>query len=361
MSAESIQRPGSGGARAGRLREAWESFREAATRWVHDNAVRLSAAVAMYTMLSLSPLLVITIKLLAVAFGEEAASHQIQRQVLAFLGPTGAEAVRGMVVETARPGAGVLATAVSMVVLLFTASGVFAELRDSLNAVWGITPKYGAGWCAAVCERFQSIGMVFVVGFLLLVSQAVTTALTALSEFALGGVGRAAVPADLAASTLVVTLLFAMIFRFLPDARPAWRDVLTVRVGRHGSPVQGGAVPARPVLHLRLDCVGVRRGGVVRGGDAVGVLLLLDPLLRGGTRPGPSPPPGPPRRAVRGRTARPGRCHSVGRAARDGYRRRRSRRVTQTTGSRRGLNCESSGVLRSSNLNGPYGVITRLP
>ena len=230
MSAESIggtsPRNASRGTPAGHLRAAWETLYEAATGWTHDNAVRLSAAVAMYTILSLSPLLVITIKILAVAFGEEAASHQVQRQVLAFLGPTGAEAVRGMIAETVRPGAGVLATAVSLCVLLFTASGVFAELRDSLNAVWGIAPRPGSGWWAAVRDRFQSIGMVFVVGFLLLISQAVTTALTALSEYALGGAGWAAVLADLVASTLLVALLFAMIFRFLPDARLAWRDVL---------------------------------------------------------------------------------------------------------------------------------------
>ena len=210
----------------GRLTDAGRTLYAAGRAWADDDAMRLSAATAMYTILSLSPLLVITIKVLAVALGDEAASRQVTRQVAGFLGPTGAEAVRGMIAETVRPGAGVLATAVSVGVLLFTASGVFAELRDSLNALWGVAPRPGRGWWGAVRDRFQSIGMVFVIGFLLLVSQAVTTALTVTSEFVLGGAGWAATAVDLVASTLLVALLFGLIFRLLPDVELSWRDVL---------------------------------------------------------------------------------------------------------------------------------------
>lgn len=215
-----------GGRTVSRLVEFWRLLRGAAAAWRRDNAMRLSAAVAMYTILSLSPLLVITIKALAVAFGEEAASGQVARQVRDLLGPVGAGAVTGMIAETIRPGAGVLATAVSVVILLFTASGVFAELRDSLNEVWGVEHPRGRGWWAAVRDRLRSMGMVFAVGFLLLVSQAVTTALTALSELVLGGAGWAAVVVDLVASTLVIALLFTTVFRTLPDARVSWQQAL---------------------------------------------------------------------------------------------------------------------------------------
>lgn len=208
------------------LKDAGLSLYRAGADWMEDNAMRLSAAVAMYTILSLSPLLVITIKVLALAFGQEAASRQVQRQVEAFLGPTGGAAVEGMISETVQPGAGVLATAISLGVLLFTASGVFVEVRDSLNSLWGIAPKAGRGWWAAIRDRFQTIGMVFVIGFLLLVSQAVTTALTVLSEYVVGGPGWAAVGIDLIVSTLIVVLLFGMIFRLLPDAELRWPDVL---------------------------------------------------------------------------------------------------------------------------------------
>jgi membrane protein len=131
-----------------------------------------------------------------------------------------------MISETVKPGAGVLATALSVGMLVFTASGVFTELRDSLNAIWGLAPRKGRGWLAAVRERFTSIGMVFVIGFLLLVSQVLTTVLTVLSQYVMGGPGWAAVAIDLVVSTFIVAALFAMIFRFLPDAKLSWGDAL---------------------------------------------------------------------------------------------------------------------------------------
>jgi membrane protein len=210
----------------GRVRELFDMLVEAGSEWRKDNAMRLSAAMAMYTILSLAPLLVITIKVVAVVLTEEAASRQVERQVQAFLGPKGAAAVNDMVAAAAKPGSGALATLLSVGILLFTASGVFAELRDSLNAIWGVTADSGAGIWAAVRERLLSIGMVFVIGFLLLVSQFVTVTLTVLSEYVLGEAGWAAVVTDLIASTLIITLLFAVLFRFLADVRLGWRDVL---------------------------------------------------------------------------------------------------------------------------------------
>ncbi len=201
-------------------------FVEAGTAWYENNAMRLSAAMALYTILSLAPLLVITIKVVSVVLTEEGAARQVDRQVRAFFGPKGAAAVEDMVQAASKPGSGWLATAISIGILLFTASGVFTELRDSLNAIWGVAAKSGGGIWAAVRERLLSIGMVFVIGFLLLVSQFVTVTLTALSEYVVGGAGWAAVVADLVASTVVITLLFAMVFKFLPDVRLSWRDVL---------------------------------------------------------------------------------------------------------------------------------------
>ena len=210
---------------AGGLRGAWRLLYRAAVAWDRDDAMRLSAAVAMYTILSLSPLLVITIKATALVLSEEAAARQVRRQAAAFLGPVGAQAVEGMIADTVRPGAGVLATTVSAAVLLFLASGVFYELRGALNAIWGIVPLPTAGYWATVRKRLLSVGMVFAVGFLLLVSQAVSTALAAAGEFALGEAGWVGVAVDLVVSTAVVAALFGLIFRYLPDARLTWRQV----------------------------------------------------------------------------------------------------------------------------------------
>jgi membrane protein len=208
-----------------RSREFWALLKRAAGRWWSDNAMRLSAAVAMYSILSLSPLLVITIKALSLILGEETAARQVELQAGDLIGPVGAGAVHGMIAAT-QPGAGVLATVVSAAILLFTASGVFAELRDSLNEVWHVEPKSGGGWWSAVRERLGSIGMVFVIGFLLLVSQILTTVLTAATQVVAGGAGWVTVGIDFVVSTVVITLLFAALFRFLPDVRLAWRDVL---------------------------------------------------------------------------------------------------------------------------------------
>jgi membrane protein len=208
----------------------WRVLYDAARAWARDNAIRLSAATAMYTILSLSPLLVITIKATALILGDEAASGQVRRQVQQTIGPVGAGAVEGMIANTVRPGSGLFATVVSFGLLIFTASGVFAEIRDSLNSIWEITPPPSGGVWRTVRGRFLSIGMVFVIGFLFLVSQVLTTLLTVLSEYVLGGPGWVAVAIDLVVSTLVITVLFALIYSTLSDARPDWQDVLLASV-----------------------------------------------------------------------------------------------------------------------------------
>ena len=206
-------------------KEVWIVLRDAVVAWNNDKAMRLAAAMAMYTLLSLAPLLVISIRVTGVLLSEEAASRQVERQVRAYLGPQGASAVNDMVASAGRHEEGVWATALSLGILLFTASGLFVELREALNAIWGIDPRYSTGWWSLVRDRLLSFGMILAVGLLLLISQVVTTTLTGLSEFVLGEVGWIAVVADLVVSTLVITALFAAVFRFLPDARVGWRYV----------------------------------------------------------------------------------------------------------------------------------------
>jgi membrane protein len=208
------------------VRSWWGLVKQAALDWNNDNAMRMSAAVAMYSFLSLSPLLVISIKFLAVVFGEEAATRQVELQVQYLIGPLGAKAINDMLVKASQPGEGTFATVVSAVILIFTASGVFAELRDALNEVWDVTPKAGRGWWAAIRDRLPSFGMVFVIGFLLLVSQIITTALTTASRRYLGEAGWLPQVTDFAVSTVFIALVFAALFRFLPDVRIDWRDAL---------------------------------------------------------------------------------------------------------------------------------------
>jgi membrane protein len=212
-----------------RLREVWTIVREAASEWMEDNAPRLSAALAFYTILSLAPLLVIITAIVGWAFNDQdLASNQLQEQMRGLAGDAGAEVAKTTVENAKEPKSGILATIISVATLLFGASGVFGELQSALDTVWGVKPKPGRGIWATIRTRFLSFGMVLVVGFLLLVSLVITTAVTATIKYMGGQVpGTAALlhVIHFVVSFLVVAVLFALIFKFLPDARVAWRDV----------------------------------------------------------------------------------------------------------------------------------------
>jgi membrane protein len=200
----------------------------AARKWLADKAPRLGAAVAFYSMLSLAPLLVITIAVVGLAFGEGTARAQVVAQARALVGPQGAEAVAAMVEHARRPGAGILASALGFATLLFGASGVFGELKDALNSIWGVKPPPGGGIGKFIRDRALSFAMVLLVGFLLLAALVLTTALAGLAPSLAGSVPALAWAlrgAHLLVSLGVYTLLFALVFRVLPDARIAWRDV----------------------------------------------------------------------------------------------------------------------------------------
>ena len=208
---------------------AWlDLIKVAAREWLADKAPRLGAAVAFYSMLSLAPLLIITVAVIGLAFGEGTARAQIVAQARALIGPQGAEAVAAMIEHARKPGAGILASILGVATLLFGASGVFGELKDALNTIWEVEPPPGAGIWGFVRDRVLSFGMVLLIGFLLLVSSVPSTALAGLGSSLVGRVPALAWAlrgANLLASLAVFTLLFALVFKVLPDARVAWRDV----------------------------------------------------------------------------------------------------------------------------------------
>ena len=210
------------------LKRVWTILREAASEWMEDNATRLSAALAFYTILSVAPLLVIVTAIAGLVLGDEAASGRLTEEIRGFVGDAGAEVVKTTIEHADRPKSGLLASIIGIVTLLFGASGVFGELQAAMNIVWNVKPKPGRGIWATVKDRFLSFGMVLVVGFLLLVSLVITTAMSAVGDY-LGGL-LPGIPtlmhiANFVLSFAVVTILFALIFKFLPDARIAWRNV----------------------------------------------------------------------------------------------------------------------------------------
>lgn len=210
-----------------RLRQVWTIFKDAASGWMEDNATRLSAALAFYTILSIAPLLVILTAMIGL-FDPHTAASQLEKQMGGLAGDAGAEIARTTVANAKDPKSGILATIIGIGTLLFGASGVFGELQGALNTVWGVKPKPGRGIWGTIRARFLSFGMVLVVGFLLLVSLAITTALQAAGKYMedlMPGVPTLLLVANFAVTFLVVAVLFALIFKYLPDAQIAWKDV----------------------------------------------------------------------------------------------------------------------------------------
>jgi len=202
---------------------------DAAKEWSEDKASRLGAALAYYTVFSIAPLLLITIAIVGFIYGEEAASGQIQGQVAEFVGPEGGKAIETMVANAGeRKGAGIFATVISAALLLFGASGVFVQLKDALNTVWDVPePKSEGGIWGFIKTRFMSFGLVLGVGFLLLVSLILSAILSSVGKFMGDALPMAALMQVLnnVLSFAVITALFAMIFKFLPDIKLPWRDV----------------------------------------------------------------------------------------------------------------------------------------
>jgi membrane protein len=210
------------------MRQIIDLFKATFSDWSEDKASRLAAALAYYAAVSLAPLLVILMTIAGLALGEEAARGRISAQIGNLVGGQSAQAVEDIIAHANRPSTGLLASVVAIITLLVGASGVFAALQDGLNTIWEVEPKPGRGIAGMIKDRFLSLTMVLGVGFLLLVSLVLSAVLSALGEFVGGWLPFP--PFVLQAlnfiiSFAVVTLLFALIYKFLPDVKIAWNDV----------------------------------------------------------------------------------------------------------------------------------------
>jgi membrane protein len=210
------------------MRKWGNVLKEAAMGFAGDNVPRLGAALAYYTVFSIAPLILITITLAGAIFGEEAARGQVFFHMRRLIGDTGAEVVNEMVKDAARADTGAIAATLGIVALLFGASGVFGQLRAALNTIFRVQPKDTPIILGFLKERFLSVASVLVIGFLLLVALIVDTAISAAGDFMAhrlsGGEGLWHL-VELVVSTAMITVLFALLFRYMPDLRIPWRDV----------------------------------------------------------------------------------------------------------------------------------------
>jgi membrane protein len=209
-------------------------FKKTYSNWSDHNAPRLGASVAFYTLLSFAPLLVLTVAVAALVFDQQRAQAGLVDQARQMIGDRGADTVKSLLVNAHKPSSGVMASIIAFLTLLFGASGVFTELRNALNIIWDAQPTNESGFMGMVKQRLFSFGMVLSVGFLLLVSLIISAILAVLGKF-FGYL--LPLPAfvfeilNFAVSFLVIAVLFALLFKFVPARKISWRDVWVGAIG----------------------------------------------------------------------------------------------------------------------------------
>ena len=206
----------------------WRLLRQTAADWSEDRAAEKGAALAFYSALSIAPLLVIALAVVGLVYGEDAAKGELSTQLTSLVGAQAGEAIEEMAASANKPAEGSIAAALSVVTLVLGASGVFGQLQSSLNDIWEVQSKPGGGVMTFLRKRFWSMAMVLGVAFLLLVSLILSAALTALGTMLdrmPDSMHWLAQGLHLLVSIGVVTLLFAMMFRLLPDVKIRWNDV----------------------------------------------------------------------------------------------------------------------------------------
>lgn len=251
-----------------KLAQAWALVRKGVDDFLDDDPFEMAAAVSYYTLLALAPLLLVVLAIAGLVFGREAVEGQLVSEIRGLLGEQGAQVIQLVIQNAAAPDKSRLSLAIGLVMLMVGASGVFLQLQSALNRIWGVeaAPKRSALW-RFLRHRLVSFAMVFGIGFLLLVSLVLSAALSAINAHYQSLLPWAFVWQALNAlgSLLVITLLNAMIFRFLPDVRLAWRDVWL------------GAFTTAVLFTLGKSAIGVYLGRASIGSSygAAGSLVVL--------------------------------------------------------------------------------------
>jgi membrane protein len=210
------------------LRPVWDLLSETYTAWRNDNAQTLGAALAFYTTFSMAPLLIIIIAIFGVILGKETVQVEILRRAQELIGAQGAAAVRMMIEAAYRPGTGLPATIIGILVILVGSTSALVMLTHSLNIIWGASPNSRTPIWNLVKERLLSFAMILVIGLLLVLSLLLSIVLSFLTGFFQN---LLPVPpffievCDFVLSFLLITLLFAVVYKVLPDVKIAWTDV----------------------------------------------------------------------------------------------------------------------------------------
>lgn len=211
------------------LKTLWHVIKATFLEWWNDNTFRLAASLAFYTTFSLAPILVIAVSITGLVFTQEHATNQIVQQVERLAGPQGADVVVQILKSSSEGGGGPIATILGVVTLVIGSTAVFVELQSALNHVWDVqTDPKASVLKELIRDRLRSFTIVVAVGFLLLVSLLISAGLAGAQTFMAGtirGVPWLWRGFNFIASFVVISLLFAMVYRYLPDVKITWRDV----------------------------------------------------------------------------------------------------------------------------------------
>lgn len=250
-------------------KELLHLVKDAGINWNSDGAASMGAAIAFYTIFSIAPLLIITMAIAGFFFGADAAQGQVYSQARSLLGDDGAAALQGLVQSASRPAEGILATILGLSFMIFGASGVFAELQGAMDRIWQTPVKeYQSGIWYLLRRRILTFGMLLAVAFLLLVSLTISAFISALQFLWItrsGELEMAWQAINFAVSFIIITGLFAVLFKWLPRVSVAWGDVII------------GAVFTALLFNLGKFLIGLYIGktGVVSGFGAAGTVIAM--------------------------------------------------------------------------------------
>jgi len=207
----------------------WQITKLTFEEWSEDKVPRLGAALSFFAVFAIAPLLVVVIAIAGFVYGEEAAQGQLFGTIQQFVGDKAASAIQGLIAGARQSESGVLATIISVITLFIVSSGLFAELQDALDTIWEVAPKPDRGWGDAIRERFFTFLMVIGAGLLLLAFMLASAVLTTVADFVgeLPGGNWLWAGINFILPIVFFTFIFALIYKYLPDVKIAWRDVWT--------------------------------------------------------------------------------------------------------------------------------------
>ena len=211
------------------LRKVGKLLQKTFQEWQEDKAARIAAALAYYTVFSISPLLVIAIAIAGAFFGQQAAQEEITAQLTQLVGEDIVKPILVTLKNISQPEIRGIASWISIAVLLLGASGIFAQLQDALNTVWNVKPQPGQGILPFLRRRLFSFLMVLAIGFLLILSLMISAVISTLSRYRVDFLPGSAIlweNIDFIVSLSLITFLFCLMFKYVPDAKIAWKDVV---------------------------------------------------------------------------------------------------------------------------------------